>query len=542
MKSSYMVYRYNSLVTILMPVLFLLAFSGCGSKTVNSDINTAEGSNRAKSEQEISPQGYDHFVNANLLELDGSYGSALSEYQNALKYFPESQTIRTDYARLLFRTQNFDEALKQAIMIEPKSAETYLLLGDCYRLIGNADSAIAAYNNTIELDRDNINAYWYLAGYYSQMGKIDEAISSYYEIARLTDTYRVWQELGTLLGQSGRYAEALEAFKKTIENSEQPGVTPYLGLAASYDALDSLPQAEAALEKAIEIDRYDVRIFRQMEAMYRGRDMITETIEANKKLVALVPSDWVSQRRLGILLFSDGQLKQADSLFADRISFGDENILNYFYRGLIAIEQERWEPAAGFMQDAIKLDDSFMEGWLNLGYVYTQMDSLDQAIVTYNQGLARVENDEGKIRLLFALGAALERNNQFYEAVETLRELISIDSNNAQALNYLGYMLADRNEQLTYALELIEKAISIAPDNGAYIDSYGWVQYRLGNYEMALTELKKAVDLIGDDAVIYEHLGDVYEALGDRNEAERHYRRALELDPDSINLEEKLGR
>jgi tetratricopeptide (TPR) repeat protein len=101
-------------------------------------------------------------------------------------------------------------------------------------------------------------------------------------------------------------------------------------------------------------------------------------------------------------------------------------------------------------------------------------------------------------------------------------------------------MLADRGEQLKYALQLIERALELSPDNAAYIDSYAWVQFKLGNYELALTELKKAVDLLNNDAVIYEHLGDVYNAMGNRAEAERNYRRALEISPDSINIEEKL--
>jgi tetratricopeptide (TPR) repeat protein len=89
-------------------------------------------------------------------------------------------------------------------------------------------------------------------------------------------------------------------------------------------------------------------------------------------------------------------------------------------------------------------------------------------------------------------------------------------------------------------LELIERALEISPENGAYIDSYAWVHFKLGNHDLALTELKKAVDLLNDDAVIYEHLGDVYKALGNLEEAERSYMRSLEIDPDGISIEEKM--
>jgi Flp pilus assembly protein TadD len=169
-----------------------------------------------------------------------------------------------------------------------------------------------------------------------------------------------------------------------------------------------------------------------------------------------------------------------------------------------------------------------------------EQDSLSRAIEIYREGLTYVADHEDSVRLTFSLGSALERDGQFYEAVNTFKDLISREKNHAPALNYLGYMLADRGEELQYALELINRAMELAPDNGAYIDSYAWVHYKLGNYDLALAELKKAAELINNDAVIYEHLGDVYKALGDMDAARESYERALELDPESIIIEEKL--
>ena len=149
------------------------------------------------------------------------------------------------------------------------------------------------------------------------------------------------------------------------------------------------------------------------------------------------------------------------------------------------------------------------------------------------------EKDD-QTRLLFSLGSAQERNGQFEGAVASFQKLLVIDSVHAPALNYLGYMLADRGEQLTYATQLIERALKISPDNGAYIDSYAWVQFKLGNLELALTELKKAAELITGDAVIYEHLGDIYRAMGNDSEATRNYQHALEIDPGNAQIQEKL--
>ena len=163
-----------------------------------------------------------------------------------------------------------------------------------------------------------------------------------------------------------------------------------------------------------------------------------------------------------------------------------------------------------------------------------------QAIAIFKQGLDKCKDTEDRKRIMFALGSAQERHGLFEDAVNTFQELIAIDPKHGPALNYLGYMLADKGVQLNYALELLERAMALSPDNGAYLDSYAWVQYKLGKLDLALSELKKAVVLMGNDATIYEHLGDVYKAMGNASEADSNYRRALEISPDNPAVEEKL--
>jgi tetratricopeptide (TPR) repeat protein len=160
----------KKLFRVLLPAAALLfAVNGCGGKS--HLVETPEI--RRSADEPISPIGYNHFVNANLLEIFGAHGEALREYEKALNFFPNSVTIRTDYARLLFRTSRTPEALEQALQIEPKNSDVYLLIGDCYRLQDILESAAENYRRSIELDPENVNAYWYLAGYYRQIDQPD---------------------------------------------------------------------------------------------------------------------------------------------------------------------------------------------------------------------------------------------------------------------------------------------------------------------------------------------------------------------------------
>jgi Flp pilus assembly protein TadD len=81
-------------------------------------------------------------------------------------------------------------------------------------------------------------------------------------------------------------------------------------------------------------------------------------------------------------------------------------------------------------------------------------------------------------------------------------------------LNYLGYMLADKNMRLQEALKLIRKAVDLEPMNGAYLDSLGWAYFKLGDYELAEQNLRQAVDRDQSDPTVHEHLGDLYEKTG----------------------------
>ena len=152
-----------------------------------------------------------------------------------------------------------------------------------------------------------------------------------------------------------------------------------------------------------------------------------------------------------------------------------------------------------------------------------------------------VAADPSSIELRFRLGAAYERSGREAEATETFRELLRQAPDNSMALNYLGYMWAEKGENLPEALGMIRRALEIDPENAAYIDSLGWVYFRLGDFPHAVEELEKAAKMLPSDSTVQEHLGDALRAAGKGAEARMAYRRALELrDTDSAQVRRKL--
>ncbi len=159
------------------------------------------------------------------------------------------------------------------------------------------------------------------------------------------------------------------------------------------------------------------------------------------------------------------------------------------------------------------------------------------AVAWAREALARFPGDG---ELTFSLAAALERAGQFAEAEKVFRQLLAAEPENAAALNYLGYMFADRGENLAEAKELIEKAVALDPLSGAYLDSLGWVYFRLGDWDRAEKYLTQAASLEPFDATVHEHLGDLFQARGQVEKARASWQRALELKPDEEGQEERL--
>ena len=159
------------------------------------------------------------------------------------------------------------------------------------------------------------------------------------------------------------------------------------------------------------------------------------------------------------------------------------------------------------------------------------MTVLDAALDTYPE-----EPD-----LLYARALVAERIDRLDILERDLRAIIARDPNHAEALNALGYTLADRTERYEEALELVERALSLEPDQYHIVDSMGWVLYRLGRHEEAAEHLRRSYE--GQpDPVVAAHLGEVLWALGLREEARAIWNSALEDAPDNEVLLETIER
>jgi predicted Zn-dependent protease len=105
--------------------------------------------------------------------------------------------------------------------------------------------------------------------------------------------------------------------------------------------------------------------------------------------------------------------------------------------------------------------------------------------------------------------------------------VLSVNPDNDAALNYLGYMLADRNVRLEEARDMVTKALSREPNSGAYLDSLGWVYFRLNKLPEAEDKLRQALQYMSRDPTVHDHLAEVYFREGKVREAIAQWQSSL---------------
>ena len=137
--------------------------------------------------------------------------------------------------------------------------------------------------------------------------------------------------------------------------------------------------------------------------------------------------------------------------------------------------------------------------------------------------------------VLFDLAAAYERQKRYDEAEQAFKQVLARDPLQAQALNYLGYMLADRGLRLQESVDYIRRALAIEPNNPAYLDSLGWAYFKMNRLDLAESNLRQAVADRPKDSAVQDHWGDLLLKRGRLAEAVAAWRRALAGDGQDID-------
>lgn len=234
---------------------------------------------------------------------------------------------------------------------------------------------------------------------------------------------------------------------------------------------------------------------------------------------------------LGRIFESRNQPDKAVSWYL-QVSGGEYNFDAQIRSASLIAQQGKIEIAMGSlnkMAEASQSKSSLVRIYLAKGEILQSVERFDEAIEVYNRALSVIP---GNIDLLYARGLTGEKVDNIELLESDMLTILKTEPDNAHALNALGFTLADRTDRLQEAYEYLKRAIEIKPEDPAVIDSYGWINYRLGNNEEAIRLLRKALAQF-EDGEIAAHLGEVLWVTGEHQEAMDIWTRMLEKLPNN---------
>jgi tetratricopeptide (TPR) repeat protein len=442
----------------------------------------------------------------------------------------------------------------------------------------------------------------YLANSYVADNRVEDAISVMDDyLARHADDIEARERLGQMLMDAGQDAQALDVLKQIPEKERTADALYAMGRVQGN--LGMRKAAIATLKKAVAMDpeftealvelafQYELsKDYVAAEGIYSSILQQTDSFpEARLRLINLNlklndPGKAMDLALNGppsksfildaVLMFiNDGFFAQGSTVLDMLTSDGAVPAEYYFYKAVIADEGENDpDKAMGFLDMVDKADRlyphalRFKAQLLNaegkskealaiaakgkslypdaaIFYILEagllrQNDDLAGAESSLKQGLERLKNDP---ELTYELAMVYESTGRRPEGLALMETVIRAHPDHANALNYVGYTLAEENRELDRALVLVTKASSLDPENGYILDSVAWVNFKKKNLTKAWEFIRYAVDVVEKDPTIWEHYGDIAAAMGNVKEARKGYNYSLKFDsPAADAVKEKL--
>lgn len=197
--------------------------------------------------------------------------------------------------------------------------------------------------------------------------------------------------------------------------------------------------------------------------------------------------------------------------------------------------------SAGHPDEAIRIlkdlveEKNNVDAQVQIGDIYRSQEKFEDALKAYDKAFEMLDNTitSPYWELSFARGIVHERLKNWEMAEKDLKTALMFQPDEPYVLNYLGYSWADQGTNLDKAAEMIEKAVRLKPDDGAIVDSLGWIYFRMGQFDKAVTVLEKASQLAPTEPEINDHLGDAYWRVGRKSEARFQWSRAISFTKDT---------
>lgn len=507
-----------------------------------------------------------YLVVARLYRYLGKPSKAIEILKNSLQIIPSSEETLTLLGRLYMDQNQIAEAIQlfeNALKINSNSPMLLLQTGLAYQQLGDHQKAAEIFRRGLD---DGPNSQFLrknLAAALMDQGQIDEAETEYLKVVKKDPKDgEAFLGLGTISLKRQLYEQALQHLKKA--NAYLPNnVEASYKLAKLHEDLGHLEEAQNGFEQLLRIhhksnEDYTFPQLRNQSIFLTHLGLIAKELGnfdkatnyfeelktlgtkndngADQAWKEFVKEKVNRSTALLIDLYRDSkQISKALSVCGDVNK--NRMDMSKGLRALCAdVIAESGNPSGGLkqLQNMLEGNKGDLEVYHYIFQIYQRQKKYKKAEEKLYEAREYFSKKES---FYFMLGALQERQKKYKKAARTFKKVINFNSKHASALNYLGYMWADRGVRLNESLGLIKRAVAIEPNNGAFLDSLGWVYFKMGKIEQAEAYLVQALGRVRRDPTIYEHLGDLYYQKGAYLKAHTAWKRSISYGQDEEEIQ-----
>lgn len=547
--------------SLILTIFIILSFKGVQSQNQQDSINALQ-----------------FFVDGKTEELKGNNFGALENYKTAIKLYksPGIYFAISNIYSLQGKMQDALLEINNALKLSPNDIDYLEHKARIYYTMDNLYKSAEIYENILDIDSNFNPGLYSLARIYEELKQPSKAVIIY---EKLTDQIgfdmEILRRMYDIYSGFKDYEKCLEVVQYALK------LDPYNSLflqqlGALYIKLNRDNEAKEIFEKFYVLNPENKNIQSELVKLYFKGNETERGFQNFAKLLGKDTLKFEEKIQVGELYFNlISQDASAAEITKNIFKNLNENYpkewLPYYYLGEMDISGNNISAGENKFQKALELADTIKEAYLQIGYTLFRIGKNDDSHEILSKGLLLYPDD---FRMNYFYGLTLQRKGRESDAVEYFEKSLNISPNelsvmttlalsynglkrykeadliyeralkldpyNVLVLNNYAYNLAERGVNLERALEMSKFTIDKEPNSASYLDTYGWICYKMGKYEEAKKYIEKAVTISGSSAVLMEHLGDVFDALKDYKNAKKSWEKALELNPNNQQVKEKL--
>jgi len=496
-----------------------------------------------------------HYAAAVLHDWDEEPELAAAEYLKAALADPGNETLAMEVSQRLLQLKQHEQALElltKATAQPSASGALFARLGLIYSLLGKKEQAIEANKTAIKKAPDSITGYRHLAQIYLQSGRYDEGLKVLDQAAAQTQVDAAFlielaEHYNNFLRPSSADTIKPRALDLLNRAAQLKPANPLLmqKLADGFTLVGSVDKATELYLKLLERFPTLPGLREKLTDLYLRKQDRKHAAEQLEEIIRNNPTNPQAYYVLGSIAYEEKNLKEAIEYFNKTLLLNpafNEQVYYDLAGALISLNKP--QDGLGILDKAReRFPQNFVSEFFT-ALAYARMKEYTNAIKHFEGAeiIARA-TDTNRLTHIFYyhLGSAYERIHKNEEAESYFKKCLALSPDFSEGLNYLGYMWAERGVNLPQAREMIQKAVKLEPKNAAFLDSLGWVLFKMDKPKEALRYLLKALENSEEpDSTLYDHLGDIYSSLHEAAKAREAWLKAINIEPNE-EIQKKLG-